>query len=338
MRHVELLVLGLAAGCASATTAPEMQFPEAAPAEAAADPAPAFAGSDLQSVIASMPAATALPAAPAASPAAGDGLGPEQRFQPPYREDRLVGPNAQPEWTTARRFLTTDAYVLAPGQIVLEQWATLATPKGEGPNWFWQTGVGIGLENRMQFDVYENYVHPDGGPTKHDAVELQGRYAFARWDRYPMNPAVEVVYRAEHEQADFLEAKLLLADDFRSYGWRWAGNIFFGSQLSDAQRIDWGATAGISRMFIDSKLSLGVEGRFRNVSFEHERSDGENQLLLGPSLQWRPSENTHLDVVPLFGISHSDRDEPRMELMLVFGIDIGAPKQDTIKPDGSTIK
>lgn len=338
MRHVELLVLGLAAGCASASANKELQLPEPAAAETAA---PALSGGELQAMVAAMPVAgnAAAAATPQAKPdAAGGDVQPQERFQPPYREDRLIGPNAQPEWTTERRFTTTDVYVLAPGQIVLEQWVDLTTPKGSGPNWEFKTGVGVGIENQMQFDVYENYAHPDGGPTKHDAVELQGRYAFGRWDRYALNPAVEVVYQAEHDAADFLEGKFLIADDFRSYGWRWAANLFLGSQLSGPQRVEWGASAGISKMLIDSKLSLGVEGRYRDVSFEHEWSDSRRELLFGPSMQWRPTENTHLDVVPLFGFSHSDRDEPRMELMLVFGIDIGQPRRDTIKPDGSTIK
>src|SRR5262245_42106820 len=344
MRHVELLVIGLAAGCASASARPELPFPEAGPVEPAAAPAPAFGGGDLNAMIASMPVAADPAAAAAQAKPAGDdpgGQAPEhQRFQPPYKEDRLVGPNAQPEWTTERRFTTTDIYVLAPGQIVLEQWATVRTPKGEGPNWYFQSGVGIGLENRMQFDVYENWRHNSSldDSTKHDAVEFQGRYAFGRWDRYALNPAIGVEYRAQHDQSDFLQGKLLLGDDFRSYGWRWGLNGFFGGQFSDRKLVEWGVSGGLTRMIIDSKLSLGVEGRFRNISFEHERSDGENELLFGPSMQWRPTENTHLDIVPLFGFSHSDRDEPRMELMLVFGIDIGAPRRDTIKPDGSTIK
>ena len=341
MRHVELLVLALVAGCASANEYRELPFPEGAPAEPVAAPAPGSSRStDLQAMIASMPAPAvyAAPAAQAKDGAPGEEVPAHERFQPPYREDRLIGENAQPEWTMARRFVTTDAYVLAPGQIVLEQWGRVKTPRGEGPDWLWQTGVGIGLENRLQFDVYENYTHRSGEATKHDAVQFEGRYAFGRWDRYPGNPAIGVEYRAEHQQADYAAAKLLLADDFRSYGWRWALNAFVGSQLSDRNRAEWGASGGLSRMLIDSKLSLGVEARFRSVSIEDHRSDEENEFLVGPSMQWRPTENTHLDVVPLFGISESDREHPRVELTLVFGIDIGAPRRDTIRSDGSTIK
>jgi hypothetical protein len=343
MRHVELLVLGLAAGCASAGSYRDMQLPEAgAVAAAVAAPAPVFTGGDLQSVIASMPVAAAVPGA-ALEPQAkgetgGDGLEPHQRFQPPYREDRMIGENAQPEWTLNRRFATTDVYVLAPGQIVLEQWARVRTPRGEGPQWFFQSGVNIGIENRLQFNAYENWKHHANDATEHDAVELEAKYAFGRWDRYPGNPAIGVEYRFEDDQADYLGGKLLLADDFRAYGWRWALNGFFGGQLSDANRAEIGASGGISYMLIDSKLSIGLETRYRYVSIEHERSDGEYEWLLGPNMQWRPTENMFFDLVPLFGVSHSDRDEPRMEIMFVFGIDIGATRRDTIRADGSTIK
>jgi hypothetical protein len=343
MRHFELLVLGLAAGCASATGYRELPLAETAPAEPIAAPSAPVPGGDLQSMVASMPVA-ADPAAAAqaaqAKPAGDDPGGPApeyQRFQPPYREDRLIGPNAQPEWTTERRFVTAKTYVLPPGQIELEQWARVDTPKGEAPRWLWQTGAGIGIENRMQFDVYENYTHEDG-VTQHDAVQMEGRYAFGRWDRYAGNPAIGLEYRAEHDAPDFAEVSLLLADDFRQYGWRWTANVFFGGELSGVNTVEWGASGGLSKMLIDSQLSIGIESRFRNVSIEDHRSDGENELLVGPSLQWRPTENTHLDFVPLFGFSHSDRDQPRMEVTLVFGIDIGQPRRDTIKPDGSTIK
>ena len=340
MRHVELLVLGLAAGCASAEGYRDLPLPEGDVTETSSASASIHRG-DLQAMVAAMPvaAAAAAPAAQAKSDApAGEELQPHERFQPPYREDRLIGENAQPEWTAERRFATADVYVLPPGQIELEQWARVRTPRGEGPQWFFQSGVNIGIENRLQFNAYENWKHHAGDATEHDAVELEGKYAFGRWDRYPGNPAIGVEYRFEDEQPDYAAAKILLGDDFRSYGWRWALNGFFGGQVSDSNRAEIGASGGITKMLIDSKLSIGVESRYRYVSVEHERSNGEYEWLIGPSLQWRPTENSHLDFVPLFGVSHSDRDTPRAEILLVFGIDIGQSRRDTIRPDGSTIK
>ena len=40
------------------------------------------------------------------------------------------------------------------------------------------------------------------------------------------------------------------------------------------------------------------------------------EFLAGPSLQWRPLPQMHLDVAPLFGLSP---DAPRLKLFVVLG-------------------
>ena len=79
---------------------------------------------------------------------------------------------------------------------------------------------------------------------------------------------------------------------------------------------DW--SPAFQYTLIDQKLSVGIE-----MEFVHEKarnSSAEVQFLIGPSLQWRPTAWSHLDVVPLIGCTH---DSPRVEAFLVFGIDFG---------------
>jgi hypothetical protein len=239
-----------------------------------------------------------------------------------YGEERLVGSNEQPEWTTRRRFATTRAYVLAPGQIEVEQWYKLKTPRGSGPIHFWQTEIGMGFEGGWQLDLYENYGREPHGPTKHQGVQVEGRYALGKWGEIPLNPTLYGEYVFNHDAADKVEAKLLLSDDL-CRGWHWAGNLIWEQETSGERETEYAASLGISHVLLDSRLSLGVEGKAEWVTANGSRGDPEHEFLVGPSVQWRPTENTHLDVVPLFGFSKSDRRDPRFELFVVFGIDFG---------------
>ncbi len=52
-------------------------------------------------------------------------------------------------------------------------------------------------------------------------------------------------------------------------------------------------------------------------------------ILLGPSIQWRPTKRIHVDLVPLYGVS---RDAPRLTVFLVFGFDFGGPDHGGVAP------
>jgi hypothetical protein len=77
-------------------------------------------------------------------------------------------------------------------------------------------------------------------------------------------------------------------------------------------------TQGISYTLRDEKLSAGLEMKFTHETAVGSRSNPEIKFLLGPSLQWRPTPRTHLDLVPLVGLTH---DSPRVEAFVVFGFD-----------------
>jgi len=74
------------------------------------------------------------------------------------------------------------------GSVEFEQWMKLQTPRGSAPNHFWQSEIGVGLEGGWQLDLYENYGHAPHGPTKHDGVQFEARYALAKWARSRPTP------------------------------------------------------------------------------------------------------------------------------------------------------
>jgi hypothetical protein len=120
--------------------------------------------------------------------------------------------------------------------------------------------------------------------------------------------------------------KLLLGDEIVP---RWHGglNLFFEQQVGDAREWEVAASGAVSYAIIDERLSFGVEAEF---NAERENAEGDAlgdgdggytyKFRIGPSLQWRPSERIHVDVVPLFGAI--DRS-PVVESFVFVGFDLG---------------
>lgn len=243
------------------------------------------------------------------------------------REDRPVGEYGQPEWTTARRFATVRSYVLADGQIEFEQWLKMHAPRGGRPDHLWQSEISFGLGGRWQLDLYENYSDyhdPKRIQAKHDGVQVETRHALGDWGEIPWNPTLYLEYVANHRAPDKVEGKLLLADDLCA-GVHAGLNLFAEQQLSDTRATELGFSAGVSHALIDGKFDVGAEMKYEHVTQAGARrwDQAVNEFLVGPSFQWRPTENTHLDFVPLCGLTKSDRRDPRYEVYLVFGWDFG---------------
>ena len=77
---------------------------------------------------------------------------------------------------------------------------------------------------------------------------------------------------------------------------------------------EWAISGGISKTLVDNLLSVGIEGKWTKPD------DEKYEAILGPSIQWRPTDNTHLDLVAMAGLTHS---APNAECWLIFGFDFG---------------
>src|SRR5204863_3688768 len=71
---------------------------------------------------------------------------------------------------------------------------------------------------------------------------------------------------------------------------------------------------------LDQTLSLGAEMNVERASEPNFQGNPAVEVLIGPSLQWRPTPRIHLDIVPLIGVTH---DSPRVEVFAILGIDFG---------------
>lgn len=247
----------------------------------------------------------------------------------PLREEQPVGPYQQPDWTTQRRFATTRVYLQQmPGGVGVEQWMKAQWPRSAGPNFQFQEEVEMGLPHRFQFDVYENWdigpvdndrlVRP--GVVNEDSIATELRYALADWGRIPFNPTLygEWTFRNHALGADRYEVKLLLGDEIAPR-WHWGANAVFEQEIGQVRTREYSGDGAISYTVIDAKLSAGCEMKIESECPESQHPR-PTEIDIGPSIQWRPVRSSHIDVVPLVGLTS---DSPHVELWMVGGFDFG---------------
>jgi hypothetical protein len=234
-------------------------------------------------------------------------------------EEVASGAWGQPEWVQSRRFATTRVHIQrSPGEVALEQWWRGRMKDGKFSHRF-QEEIEFGLPGRIQIDLYQDWTVVEN-KAEHLDFAAEIRWAPADWGVIPLNPALYLEYKwTDNDRGgDVIEPKLLLGDEFWP-GVHWGLNLVYERELSgEEQAEEFQVTQGISWTVIDEKLSLGMEMKYVNETTKESRSDAEHKFLLGPSIQWRPTHNTHLDVVTLAGLT---KESPDMEAWVVFGID-----------------
>src|SRR5262245_22673991 len=238
-----------------------------------------------------------------------------------------VGPYNQPAWTTQRPFTSVRTYVLPPGQMQVEQWYRPRWKKGGSREDRILEELAIGLPNRFQLDVYErwNIEQDDTGHynANHEGVQIELRWALADWDVIPLNPTLyaEWVQRGSREdEPDKYELKLLLAQELFDGRLFFAGNAILEQEVGGEKETELGYSQALATTIIERKLLAGIEMWYRSTTVHGDRSNPSHEFLIGPTVQWRPTNRTFLDITPLFGTS---KDAPRVEMFIVFGYQFG---------------
>jgi hypothetical protein len=243
----------------------------------------------------------------------------EASEKPALQEDRPIGENQQPEWTTRRRFATTRVYVNAPWQVEFEQWWKGKFPRHGKPEHLFQSEVEMGLPYRFQLDLYQNVEVNPGGDLRYGGTQVEARWALAEWNKIFLNPTLYGEWKFNNAAPDAYEVKLLLAQDIYQR-WHWALNLFYEQEVGGGRESEAGFAQGLSYTVLDEKLSAGVEMQLERTSGPNLDGKPEVEFLIGPSVQWRPCPRIHIDFVPLVGTTG---DSPRVEAFVVFGFDFG---------------
>lgn len=231
------------------------------------------------------------------------------------REEDLIGSYQQPRWTADRRFPGTRTYVIPEGKVEFEYWLIPEIPRKGATQYESRYELELGLPHRFQLDLYfiQDWEANGGKRFNGEAIEL--RYALADWGKIWGNPALYAEYTFQEGSPDLVETKLLLTDEFAPR-WHWGLNLSYETQISGPRSREYEITGGVSYSLIDEKLSIGAETEDSILDDKFARGTFHNEVKIGPSIQWRPLPQMHVDFAPLFGVTNQS---PALKIYLVIG-------------------
>src|SRR5438132_6876040 len=172
-------------------------------------------------------------------------------------------------FSQSRFSATTNAYVLPPGAVYSSLIYENDVVHFRSPNHTFTQEIEVGLPYRINLAV-ENSVERDGGTLQDATFSLEARYAFADWDKIPLNPTIFAEYKFGignilHDEGaptpahkfgpggfdkgedipDAYEFRLLLSEDFFDRI-EWSLNTFFEQELAPGDRgREWGIAQSV---------------------------------------------------------------------------------------------
>jgi hypothetical protein len=240
---------------------------------------------------------------------------------------------------------TTNAYVLPPGAVYSSLIYENDVVHFRSPDHTFTQEIEVGLPYRINLAV-ENSVERNDGTLQDATFSVEARYALADWNKIPLNPTFFAEYKfgignilhdegaptpahkfgpggfdKSMEIPDAYELRLLLAQDFFERA-EWALNLFFEQEIGGDRGREWGIAQSVVTPFwlAHEELKGGIEFLFRSFSDKGTRGTPYNSFVIGPTVAWRPSRNTRLDVSPLFGVNHKS---PEVQFFAVFSYYFG---------------
>ncbi|MBA3273438.1 MAG: hypothetical protein H0T11_06150 [Chthoniobacterales bacterium] len=247
----------------------------------------------------------------------------DQQRDGALQQSAPVGPYNQPEWTLQRSFSTSRVYVRPAGSVEFVQYWTPEFKDGEVEHSF-REEIEIGLPYRFQLDLYQNWGIDEEGDSFYKGSSVELRYALADWGRIPLNPTLYAEWNFNDDAPDVWELKLLLGETF-ARRWNWAANIVFEQETGGERETEIALSSSLSYALIDRTLNVGVEGLIERKTEKGARDDPEYEVLLGPSVNVRPTRNSFITAAPLFGLTD---DSPDVEVFIVAGLEFkfGGPR------------
>lgn len=135
------------------------------------------------------------------------------------------------------------------------------------------------------------------------------------------------------ELPDAYEIRLLLAQDFGERV-EWALNGFVEVEIGGDRGREWGfAQSIVTPLTRNEYLKAGVEMLYTNFSDKGIRDDPENRFVIGPTIAWKPTSWSRIDVSPLFGVNDAS---PRAQVFVVFSMLFGGSSSGEAEAPAST--
>ena len=257
---------------------------------------------------------------------------------------------APPALSRSRFSNLVNAYVLPPGAVFAGFIYEGDALKFDRPDHNFTEEVEIGLPYRFGV-AFENAVETYRGTSQERSFSLEARYALADWDKIPFNPTLFVEYKfgigdilhdegppekpGPGEGRDFLnmhlplpdavEGRVLFSEEFAEK-LEWALNVFYEQEIGGDRGREYGfaQSALIPVLLPKERLKVGAEMQltvFSDKGIREDPATGESaRFIIGPTVAWKPTKNTRLDVSPLFGVN---TDAPRAQVFAVFSYVFG---------------
>jgi len=261
---------------------------------------------------------------------------------------------APPGLSRSRLSNTTQAYVLPPWSFFFGE-----IFEGQGfrhgpPDYLFTQEIEMGLPYRFGVAAESKFERFNGGGGA-ETVSLEARWALADWNKIPLNPTLFAEYKfgvgtIRHEERpppagggeeeeeeggppkvpDAYEFRLLLAQEF-SGRFEWAMNWFFEKENTGDRGREWGFSQAVMTPVLlpNERLKVGLEMEYKNFTTKDTRGDPLNSFVIGPTLAWKPTASTRLDVSPLFGCTD---DSPVANVFVVFSWLFGGERAEAEAP------
>lgn len=237
-------------------------------------------------------------------------------------EDMPIGETKRPEWTSARRFPGTRVYIQKePWEVGLESWWRFKNHRDGTMSHRLLEEVEIGLPARFQLDLYNDIEGDNTGAFHYQSFNIELRWALADWGKLWGNPTFYGEYKfADHHWApDVYEFKLLLGDQLTPR-LHWGVNFVWEAETGGEREQEFQVTGGLSYTLIDSRVGVGIEAFYDHDTVRDGRGDPLHMINVGPSLQFRITEQLHVDLSCMFGLNN---DSDREIGFVVVGYDFG---------------
>jgi hypothetical protein len=266
---------------------------------------------------------------------------------------------APPEFSRSRFSNAVNAYVLPP-------WAFFFGELFEGqgfrhgpPDYLFTQEVEMGLPWRLNVAAESQWERFNGGGGAR-SVSLEARWALADWNKIPLNPTIFAEYKfgvgtIRHEEVppppgggeeeeesgppkvpDAYEVRLLLAQDFGEHV-EWAMNWFFEKENTGDRGREWGFSQALMTPVLlpNERLKVGLEMEYRNLTVKDTRGDPLHSFTIGPTVAWKPTTQTRLDISPLFGCTAG---APVADVFVAFSWLFGGERAEAEAPVSSRFR
>src|SRR5213079_613782 len=97
----------------------------------------------------------------------------------------------------------------------------------------------------------------------------------------------------------------------------WAANLFFEKENTGDRGREWGIAQSVVTPILlpREQLKFGIEMEYKNFTVKDTRGDPQHSFVIGPTVAWKPTPQTRLDISSLFGCTD---DSPVADVFVVF--------------------